>query len=89
MAKCLRIVGQGVPCRMSDDDAFQIVVRDGDGEYCPKKFWRAWYAPNPDFPDKEVKTPFIARLVPDGTGRRDKISETRTLARQDQHARQR
>lgn len=83
MAKCIRVVGQGVPCRMSDEDAFQVVVRDGDGEYCPKKFWRTWYAPNPDFPDKEVKPAFIARLIG------DKISETRTLARQDQHARQR
>jgi hypothetical protein len=36
MAKCIMVVGQGVPVRMSDDDAFQIVVRDGDGEYCPK-----------------------------------------------------
>lgn len=42
--KCIRIVGQGVPIRVPDADAFQIIVRDLDGEYCPKKFWREWYA---------------------------------------------
>ena len=36
MAKCFRVVGQGIPIRMSDYDAHQVVVRDGDGEYCPK-----------------------------------------------------
>lgn len=41
MAKCFRVVGQGVPVRMSDEDAFQVVVRDHDGEYCPKHVWRA------------------------------------------------
>lgn len=40
MAKCIRIVGQGVPVRMSDADAFQVVVRDKDGEYCSKNFWK-------------------------------------------------
>lgn len=46
MAKCVRIVGQGVPVRMSDDDAFTIVHRDLDGEYCPKSFWQKWYDEN-------------------------------------------
>jgi hypothetical protein len=25
---------------MSDDDAHEVVVRDGDGEYCPKHIWK-------------------------------------------------
>lgn len=41
--KCVRVVGQGVPIRLSDDDAFQLVHRDGDGEFCSKAFWRRWY----------------------------------------------
>lgn len=38
--KCARIVGQGIPARMSDDDAFCIVELMGDGEYCSKSVWR-------------------------------------------------
>lgn len=75
MAKCIRVVGQGVPCRMSDDDAFQVVERDHDGEYCPKSFWREWY--------EEVEDLGIRKLV--GT----KISETRTLHFNAQHKRKR
>jgi hypothetical protein len=41
--KCIQLVGQGVPVRVSDEEAFQIVVRDGDGQYCSKSFWREWY----------------------------------------------
>lgn len=67
MAKCVRIVGQGVPVRLSDDDAFTIVHRDLDGEYCPKNFWKRWYAPSAEFPDKEVKPPFYGRI--DSRGR--------------------
>ena len=44
--KCVRIVGQGVPIRLSNTDAFQIVHRDHDGEYCTKKFYRDWYGAN-------------------------------------------
>lgn len=40
MAKCVQIVGQGIPARVSDEDAFQIVDRDHDGQYCPKSVWR-------------------------------------------------
>lgn len=40
MAKCFQLVGQGVPVRMSDDDAFQIVEREFDGQYCPKSVWK-------------------------------------------------
>jgi hypothetical protein len=41
--KCVQIVGQGIPVRLSDDDAFQIVERDKDGEYCPKHVWKEFY----------------------------------------------
>jgi hypothetical protein len=44
MAKCVQFVGQGVPVRCTDDEAFQIVERDLDGQYCSKGFWRKWYA---------------------------------------------
>lgn len=40
--KCVRIVGQGVPVRLPDEEARRIVEHEGDGEYCPKSFYRAW-----------------------------------------------
>lgn len=43
MAKCVRMVGQGVPYRMHDEDAADI-VRSGDGEYCPKSVFKAHWA---------------------------------------------
>jgi hypothetical protein len=81
MAKCIRVVGQGVPVRMSDDDAFQVVERDHDGEYCSKRFWRAWHGPSAEFPNKVVREPVRSRLVG------GKIAETATLSRQLQHSR--
>jgi hypothetical protein len=41
--KCIRVVGQGVPVRLSDEKAHEIVVRDKDGEYCSKSFWKGWW----------------------------------------------
>lgn len=38
--KCVRIVGQGLPVRMTDAEAARIVHVDKDGEYCPKSVWR-------------------------------------------------
>lgn len=40
MAKCVRVVGQGIPVRMTDKQAFQLVERDKDGEYCSKRVWK-------------------------------------------------
>lgn len=40
--KCVRIVGQGIPMRMTDVDA-AMLVSDGDGEYCTKSFWKQWH----------------------------------------------
>lgn len=51
MAKCIQLVGQGVPVRMTDDEAFQIVDREKDGQYCSKNLWREWYAPSKTFPE--------------------------------------
>lgn len=45
MAKCVRLVGQGVPVRVSNEEAFQIVERGKDGEYCPKSFFKDWHRP--------------------------------------------
>jgi hypothetical protein len=72
MAKCVRVVGQGVPVRMSDEDAFQVVERDHDGEYCSKNVWCKLSLPEPGR---------IVRL----SG--NKIVEAKTLARQDQVSR--
>lgn len=80
MAKCFRVVGQGIPVRMSDEDAFQVVDRDFDGEYCPKHVWKERRAS--DYCVREGDN-CLAKLVG------DRISETRTLARSDQHARRR
>ncbi len=78
MAKCFRVVGQGVPVRMSDDDAFRVVVIDGDGEYCPKHVWKKERA-------SEYRTArgdnCLRRLIG------ERISETQTLQRHDQHSR--
>ena len=76
MAKCFQVVGQGVPVRMSDDDAFQVVERDHDGQYCSKRLFKDW----PTVIGSSG-TPMIARLV------NGKISETGTLARNLQYAR--
>jgi len=43
MAKCIRVVGQGVPVRVTDEEAVEIVERDRDGEYCTRAFWREWW----------------------------------------------
>jgi hypothetical protein len=73
MAKCIRVVGQGMPVRMSDEDAFQIVVRDKGGDYIAKCMWRG-LTPAPHVPMR-------AKLV----GR--KTVEVATLARRLQHPR--
>lgn len=78
MAKCIRVEGQGVPVRMSDEDAFQVVVRDRDGEYCSKSFWKDWYD---NHASPEHRERVISRLVG------NKISAARTLARHDQRGR--
>lgn len=80
MAKCFQLVGQGVPVRTSDEDAFQIVDRDHDGQYCSKKLWRDWYAPSETFPGG--RTPARGRLGPTGV-----ISTVDSFQRHDQHKR--
>lgn len=74
MAKCICVVGQGVPVRLSDEDAFQVVVRDHDGEYCSKKLFKEWYQPS--------YTPYVAKLQSDGT-----FYPVKTLHFNAQHAR--
>jgi hypothetical protein len=48
--KCVQVVGQGIPVRLSDDDAFQIVRRDFDGEYCPKRVFKEYRKSYPSHP---------------------------------------
>lgn len=73
MAKCIQVVGQGVPVRLSDEDAFQVVERDHDGQYCSKNFFKKWYVANGE--------PLIAKLVG------SKITPTSTLHFNAQHSR--
>lgn len=40
--KCVQVVGQGVPIRVSEDDA-QALVNIGDAQYCPRHVWREFY----------------------------------------------
>jgi hypothetical protein len=79
MAKCIRVVGQGVPVRMSDEDAFQVVVRDHDGEYCPKQYYKSWHEPAVEGKEPTTK---IVKL------QQGKLVETGTLARNLQHKRE-
>lgn len=55
--KCLRIVGQGLPVRMSDDDAARVIA-EGDGEYCAKHVWKQFHDHNrdPSFMRRQVCT---------------------------------
>lgn len=78
MAKCFQVVGQGIPVRMSDDDAFQVVVRDGDGQYCSKTMWRARRA---SAYCTERGDNCLAQL------RGTTITSVHSLARHDQHSR--
>jgi hypothetical protein len=60
--KCLRIVGQGIPVRMSDADAARIIA-EGDGEYCKKEVWKRFHDTNAD-PDFRERV--RVRLTPTG-----------------------
>jgi len=75
MAKCIRVVGQGVPVRLSDEDAFQVVERDRDGQYCPKHEFKRPAVEGANY------TPFIAKL--DGA----KFVPVKTLQRHAQRKR--
>lgn len=46
--KCVRVVGQGIPHRLTNDDARKLVEVDKDGEYCPKHVFKKFWADNPD-----------------------------------------
>lgn len=81
MAKCFQVVGQGIPVRMSDDDAFQVVVRDGDGQYCSKTMWRARRA---SAYCTERGDSCLFKL---GGPKGSTITQVASLARHDQHSR--
>lgn len=40
MVKTVLKNGSDVPRRFSDDDAYQIVHVNHDGEYCSKQYWK-------------------------------------------------
>lgn len=66
MAKCIQVVGQGVPARVSNEDAFQIVIRDHDGEYCPKHVFKDWHRP-------KIAAAVLAELSQEITEKRDAV----------------
>lgn len=45
--KCVQVVGQGIPHRMRDHDAAQLVA-EGDAEYCSKSVWKEFHDNNAD-----------------------------------------
>jgi hypothetical protein len=45
--KCVQVVGQGIPVRLSNEDARHLVEVDHDGQYCPKSVWKQFHANNP------------------------------------------
>ena len=60
--KCVQLVGQGVPVRVSDEDAYQLVVIDKDAEYCPKWIWKQHY-------DRREEPRKISQLLTKGSKR--------------------
>lgn len=84
MAKCFRVVGQGIPVRMSDADAFEVVVRDHDGEYCPKHVWKAERA---SAYRVERGDACLRKLVTNDVTVKPVISPTGTLQTHHQHKR--
>jgi len=48
--KCVQIVGQGIPCNFSNEDARTIVVTDLDGQYCARSVFKAHRKAHPDHP---------------------------------------
>jgi hypothetical protein len=65
---------------MSDDDAFQVVERDHDGEYCSKNFFKKWWVPAIE---GGVREEFRAKLVG------NTVTKTETLHRNLQFKRER
>lgn len=48
--KCVQIVGQGIPCCLSNEDARGIVAIDFDGQYCPRRVFREYRKAHPEHP---------------------------------------
>jgi hypothetical protein len=71
--KCVQVVGQGMPVRLSNADAYRLVAIDHDAEYCPRSVWRKHQAYVAEHAPDSAKWPFSAprykltdegRLVP-------------------------
>jgi hypothetical protein len=48
--KCVQVVGQGLPIRVSNDDAYRLVHIDHDAQYCPKSVFKAYRKDHPEHP---------------------------------------
>ena len=48
--KCVQIVGQGIPARLSNEDAHRLVAVEHDGQYCPKRVFKKYRVEHPDHP---------------------------------------
>ena len=48
--KCVQIVGQGIPARLSNEDAHRLVAIEHDGQYCPKRVFKEYRKAHPEHP---------------------------------------
>lgn len=49
-SKCVQVVGQGIPVRLTNMSAHQLVAVDHDGEYCPKRVFKLYRTQHPEYP---------------------------------------
>ena len=50
--KCVQLVGQDIPVRLSNEDAHRIadMFGDHDGQYCPKSVFKKYRIEHPEHP---------------------------------------
>lgn len=60
--KCVQIVGQGIPVRLTNEDARRVVEVDKDGQYCPKHVFKKFWA---ECPDEAAKAAMLKKLERD------------------------
>ena len=59
--KCVQVVGQGMPIRVTNADAHTLVAIDHDAEYCPKSVWKKHQKYVAENAPDSAKWPFSAR----------------------------
>lgn len=48
--KCIQLLGQGIPIRVTNDDADFLVRTDHDAEFCPKSVFKEYRKAHPEHP---------------------------------------